>query len=88
MSKLSQLRKKMGYETNVPRCETCASYKKPYIFLSTNSIPKRSPAFCRTADFTVQPNACCDKWVGNDGTELRKEVVASRLCLEVPVKEQ
>lgn len=70
MSKLSSLRKKVHYETNIPRCESCASFKKPYIFLKTNSETGRSKPLCNKHSFTVAPNACCDNWTGNDGSTL------------------
>jgi hypothetical protein len=73
MSKLGQLRQRLGYETNVPRCETCMNFKKPYVYLTTNSKPARSKALCKAHQFMVQPNACCDKWAGSDGSILLKD---------------
>lgn len=62
MSKLSQQRTRMGYQTNVPRCESCANYRKPYVYLTTYSAPTRSKAQCVRFHFSVQPNARCDEW--------------------------
>lgn len=73
MSKLGQLRKRVGYETNVPRCETCAAFKKPYVYLTTNSKPARSKPLCKINQFTVQPLSCCDQWAGQDGSTLLRE---------------
>lgn len=70
MSKLAKLRKAWNYETNVPRCENCASFQKPYVYVTTDSNTKRSHAVCKLGWFTVQPNAICDRWSGSDGTRL------------------
>ena len=64
MSKLSQLRKRVDYRTNVPRCETCEHFRKSNIYLTTNSIPARSKAMCVRHHFDVKPNALCDEWNG------------------------
>lgn len=73
MSKLGQLRKKVHYETNVPRCETCASFKKPYVYLTTHSITAKSQPLCKLHQFTVRPLSCCDQWAGADGSTLSQE---------------
>lgn len=70
MSKLGQLRKRVGYETNTPRCETCREYRKPYVYLTTHSITKRAEPFCKRHDFTVRPLACCDEWTDAHGVTL------------------
>lgn len=70
MSKLGQLRKRINYETNVPRCETCVAFKKPYVYLMTNSLPARSKPLCKAHQFTIQALSCCDKWTGKDGSTL------------------
>lgn len=73
MSKLGQLRKRVGYETNVPRCETCAAFKKPYVDLTTHSKPARSKPLCKINQFTAQLLSCCDQWAGKDGSTLLRE---------------
>ena len=72
MSKLGQLRQRVGYETNVPRCETCTAFKKPYVYLTTNSKTARSKPLCKTHQFIIQPLSCCDKWADKDGSTLLK----------------
>jgi hypothetical protein len=69
MSALGRLRKRWNYETNVPRCLNCTHYRKPGIFLR-DSLPIKSPAMCKAGDFTVAPNACCDRWESKDGDRL------------------
>lgn len=71
MSKIGQMRKAWNYETNVPRCETCTSVRKPIAYLKTNSVSALSPWLCVRGTFEVRPNACCDKWHSKKG-----EVVA------------
>jgi hypothetical protein len=71
VSKIGQLRSAWHYETNVPRCETCISVRKPYVYLKTDSIPAQSKWHCKAGNFDVRPNACCDKWRNKKG-----EVVA------------
>lgn len=69
MSALSRLRKQWNYETNVPRCEVCKNYRRGKTFLR-NSLPVTSQPLCKLGSFTVKPTACCDKFVGLDGTTL------------------
>lgn len=69
MSAISRLRKKWNYEGDVPRCEICASYRKPVVFLK-DSMPRKSPAMCKVGAFSVKPNAVCDMWNDKDGTVL------------------
>ncbi len=64
MSKLGQLRIAVAYRRNVPRCETCEHYRKPSVYLTTNSLTARSKPMCTQHHFDVQPNAVCDKWAG------------------------
>lgn len=73
MSKLGQLRKRVGYETNVARCETCKAFKKPYVYLTTNSVPARSKPMCKEHHFVIKPFSCCDQWSGKDGSTLSRE---------------
>ena len=70
MSKLGALRKRVGYETNTPKCETCKAFRKPYIYLTTDSHTKRSQPLCSRHHFTVAPNACCDDWEDANGVIL------------------
>jgi hypothetical protein len=68
VSKLSQLRKKWNYETDVPRCCNCVHFKNPVVYVVRDSLPRRSHPLCKAGDFTVRPNAVCDKWTGIDGS--------------------
>lgn len=70
MGFLKQRRKRMGYETDVPRCENCVSFQKPYIYLTTHSQTKRSQPLCKVGEFTVSPQACCDQWESPRGEKL------------------
>lgn len=67
MSKLGQKRKSWNYETNVPRCETCVNVLRPQVYLTRDSIPVRSHWRCKAGEFTIQPNACCDRWKSKTG---------------------
>jgi hypothetical protein len=62
MSLLSRLRKKWNYETNVPRCATCAEYLPARVYLKRDSIPIQAKPLCKAGHFHVAPLACCDKW--------------------------
>ncbi len=69
MSMLSRLRKKVGYDTDIPRCQTCKQFRKPGSFLR-DSLPVKSPAMCKQHDFTVQPLSVCDSWTSRSGETL------------------
>ena len=60
---------RIGYETDVPRCENCAHYKKARTFL-VNSLPRFFPTQCRQFRLLVDPNAACDSWRGKSGEGL------------------
>ena len=67
---LSRRRRAWNYETNVPRCENCAHYRKPGTFLR-DSLPRTSPPQCKLGEFIVKPTAVCDRWTGADGATLK-----------------
>lgn len=69
MSKLGQLRRRVHYETDVPRCSNCTSYRRPGQYLR-DSLPRQPPAACKLHAFTVKPDACCDRWTGHRGETL------------------
>ncbi len=69
MSKLGKLRKKVNYETNVPRCQTCVHYRKAPTFLR-NSLPIKGQALCVQYHFTVAPMSVCDSWKSSSGDTL------------------
>lgn len=66
-------RKAVGYRTNTPRCETCVEYRKPYVYLTTYSVPARSQPLCAAHGFTVRPNSVCNAWAALGGTDGVKE---------------
>lgn len=69
MSKLGQLRKRVNYETDVPRCASCLHYRHSMVYLR-DSLPRVSQILCVLHQFNVRPNAICDKWTGKDGDVL------------------
>jgi len=69
MSRLGQLRKKVHYETDIPRCSSCTHYRHSMVYLR-DSLPKVSQCLCAKHQFTVRPNAVCDTWAGKDGSSL------------------
>jgi hypothetical protein len=62
VSYISRLRKQWNYETDVPRCGTCAEFQAPRVYLTRDSISARSKPLCKAGHFQVSANACCDKW--------------------------
>ena len=65
--KPAQLRKQVGYERDIARCENCTHYHGEMLAMK-NSKYRSIPAQCRLHDFFVQPAAICDKWNGKDGS--------------------
>lgn len=59
----SKRRTEMGFEQSVPRCETCRAFKKPKVYLTTNSITGATAPFCKIGKFHVQRTDCCDRWI-------------------------
>jgi hypothetical protein len=69
MSAIGRLRKKMGYENNIARCENCKNYKRPYTWY-LRGVPKKAPPFCKLGEFTVSPVSICDNWCSPNGVTL------------------
>lgn len=69
MSLLKRLRKKIGYEDNIPRCPSCKYYKQPK-FYSTMTAKRLSPASCKAFAINVTPNSICDMWTSKKGITL------------------
>ncbi len=67
MSAIGRLRKAIGYESVTPTCQNCDSFSLPYVYLTTNSIPKKSNPKCSRFEMAVARNGCCDYWKGSDG---------------------
>jgi hypothetical protein len=59
----------MGFERDVPRCETCKAYRRARTRL-VEETPVKMPARCAVGGFEIRPVDCCDHWVGRDGTTL------------------
>ena len=57
-----RLREKAGYETNVPRCETCSHFQGARMFL-VDSLPRFAKARCGKFEFQVANLAVCDHWI-------------------------
>lgn len=68
MSKLSQLKTKVGYQERVPRCSTCKHMSQQQ--LMQNSLPTRFLQLCSLHAFTIKHHACCDAWESKTGEVL------------------
>ena len=79
MSKLGQLKKKVGFEGNVPRCANCRHYREAKVLLSTNSNTYRKNQHCALHNFTITANSLCDTWHGTDGGSLTDDSLLGRL---------
>lgn len=69
MSRLSKLRKKVNYDTDIPRCQTCIHFRKSQTFFR-ESLPVKSHAMCHKHEFTTAPLAVCDSWTDSKGHTL------------------
>jgi hypothetical protein len=67
MSKLGKLRRKVGYDTNVPRCATCI-HRRTYAHRLRDSLPMRTVHICKKHDFECASFAVCDHWQHKDGS--------------------
>jgi hypothetical protein len=70
MSAMSKLKKKVGYETNIPRCKTCTNFREAKIVLIKNSKTKRINHCCAKHGFTIAINSVCDTWLTETGESL------------------
>jgi|GEM_PF-5995922 len=68
MSKLSQLKSKVGYQERVPRCSTCKHYSSQQ--LMRNSLPGFYQRFCKLYSFQIKDHACCNDWQSPQGEVL------------------
>lgn len=69
MSAVKQLRRKVGYEGDTPRCCSCVHYKRPGMML-INSLPRAVPPWCKLHEFRVGVNGLCNTWAGTNGDVL------------------
>lgn len=65
----AQLRKQVGYERDIARCENCMHYHGEMLAMH-NSLYRRVTAQCRLHDFFVLPAAICNTWRGKDGSTI------------------
>lgn len=63
MSKLGQIKQKVGYVSNVNRCFNCQHFKEQSIRLSTDSQTYRKHHHCGIGGFTVSVNGICSGWI-------------------------
>lgn len=66
----AKMKQSMGFEADVPRCQTCSSYRKARTKLFDGELVKQA-AMCSIGRFKVTPTDCCDRWSGKDGSQLR-----------------
>ncbi|MDH1472913.1 hypothetical protein N5F13_00260 [Comamonas thiooxydans] len=78
MSKLGQLKKRVGFEGDVPRCMNCKHYRQAQIRLSTNSNTFRKNQHCGLHYFGITPNSICNNWSGKDGSALDEPRTATQ----------
>ena len=55
------VKRKIGYEEDVPRCENCKAFAKAQTQL-VNSLPISTPNTCKRYRLLVQPDAVCNTW--------------------------
>jgi hypothetical protein len=71
MSFMAKIKKKVGYQTNVPRCEICSHFKKSKIVLTENSNTKRVNHYCLNHGFSIAVNSVCNTWETVSGETLK-----------------
>lgn len=69
MSFLKRLKRKVGWESNTPRCETCVHYLRSKMYL-IDSLPRINHPMCKLHDFQTRTNALCNSWVNKEGETL------------------
>lgn len=62
------VKRKIGYEEDVPRCKNCKAFAKAQTQL-INSLPIRTPDTCKRYRLLVQPDAVCNNWHSKVGNE-------------------
>ena len=66
---IAGLKRRLSFDGDVPRCETCMHYRKAGSIL-IDSLPRFVSAACKLHSFNVRPVACCDTWTDKDGNDL------------------
>lgn len=69
MSLLGNRRKKWGWESDVPRCQTCTHCRPPPSYLMNGTMHTGKP-LCEIGEFFTRQNAVCDRWQGKKGETL------------------
>ncbi|UNV89419.1 MULTISPECIES: hypothetical protein [unclassified Comamonas] len=88
MSKLGQLKKRVGFEGDVPRCMNCKHYRQAQIRLSTNSNTFRKNQHCGLHYFGITPNSICNDWRGKDGSVLDEPRTTAQKAADVVKQDQ
>lgn len=68
MSAMSQLKTKVGFQHDTPRCATCVHQKQQSRWNPGGAIYWYR--HCDLHGFTISKNACCDTWQGKTGEVL------------------
>lgn len=61
----------MGYDGRNPRCGNCKEFVASGHAQSRDSRSKPVQNYCALGQFNVTTGACCDLWIGKDGTTLK-----------------
>lgn len=79
MSQLSKLRKRIGWERDVPRCKNCTHMKFGRVVLQESMPVGMSSHVCLKHSFPTRPESCCDTWESKSGERIAgaKELLAS-----------
>ena len=62
VSKASQLKKNVNWESSCARCDNCANFRPRKVFL-IDSLPRTTVPHCHSYGFITNPNSICDAWV-------------------------
>ena len=63
----TRAKRRVNYETDVPRCETCIHWQPARIVMTTNSNTRRANPMCKLHHFTNAANSVCDTWKNTKG---------------------
>jgi hypothetical protein len=70
MSQLSKLRKRIGWERDVPRCKNCTHIKFGQVVLQDSMPVGMSSHLCLKHSFPTRPESCCDTWESKSGERI------------------
>lgn len=83
MSLLKRLRKRVAWESDVPRCQTCRHFRERGYRL-VNSLPKIVRAHCVLHTFETRPCAVCDCWATKFGETLEGGIAQAQTVEGAP----